>query len=126
MGIGLEVSNLSKNFGKKKILDKLSLSCNAGESIVILGESGMGKSVFMRIIGTLLEANSGNIKIGGTEIIGIHELKRSKVMRKIGFLFQNSGQMAFTTRYGRLLLCFCQSRPWGSWGMVEHTIAWPL
>ena len=90
-GVNVKVDNLIKSFGDRKVLRGLSFSCEAGESVIILGESGMGKSVMMRIIGTFLEADGGSIKIGDQEIIGITDRKREKVMNQIGFLFQYSG-----------------------------------
>ena len=90
-GIEVSVKNLKKSFGQREVLRGLSFDCKAGESVIILGESGMGKSVTMRIIGTFLEPNSGSVKIGGEEIVGITDRKKEAVMKKIGFLFQYSG-----------------------------------
>lgn len=90
-GVKIEAKNLKKSFGKREILHDVSFDCQPGESVVILGESGMGKSVMMRIVGMLLEATKGSVKIDGQEIVGITERAREKVMRKIGFLFQYSG-----------------------------------
>ena len=50
------------------MLKDVSFDCQEGESVIILGESGMGKSVMMRIIGMLLDATSGSIKIDGQKI----------------------------------------------------------
>jgi phospholipid/cholesterol/gamma-HCH transport system ATP-binding protein len=90
-GVSLVIKNLSKKFDTKYVLDGVSLDCNPSDSICILGESGTGKSVLMRIIGTLLEATSGSVKIDNTEIVGLPRSKNDKVMNKIGFLFQYSG-----------------------------------
>ena len=90
-GIKIEVENLKKSFGEREILHNVSFSCQPGESIVILGESGMGKSVMMRIVGMLLEATKGSVKLDGQETVGITERAREKIMQKVGFLFQYSG-----------------------------------
>ena len=90
-GIPVEVSHLRKEFGEREILRDVSFSINAGESLVILGESGMGKSVMLRIIGMLLDATDGSVKIDNEEIVGISDKKKEKVMKKVGFLFQYSG-----------------------------------
>ena len=90
-GVKVEAKNLKKSFGEREILHDVSFDCRPGESVVILGESGMGKSVMMRIVGMLLEATKGSVKIDGQEIVGITERAREKIMRKIGFLFQYSG-----------------------------------
>ena len=90
-GIEVKVENLRKSFGSREVLRGLSFDCKAGESVIILGESGMGKSVMMRIIGMFLEADSGSVKIGEQEVLGITDRKKEKVMKQIGFLFQYSG-----------------------------------
>ena len=90
-GIEVKISKLKKNFGEREILRGVSFKCKAGESVIILGESGMGKSVMMRVIGMLLSATSGSVKIGEQEIVGITERNMEKTMKNIGFLFQSSG-----------------------------------
>ena len=90
-GVEVKVSNLKKSFGTHDVLHGVNFNCQAGESVIILGESGMGKSVMMRIIGMLTEATSGSVKIGDQEIIGITERNMEKMMKNIGFLFQYSG-----------------------------------
>ena len=90
-GIEVKVENLKKQFGDKEILRGISFECKPEESVIILGESGMGKSVMMKIIGMLMEATSGSIKIGDQEIVGITERNIEKTMKNIGFLFQYSG-----------------------------------
>lgn len=89
-GSQIQISNLTKTFSKS-VINNLSFKCNSSESVVILGESGAGKSVLMRMIGMLLDATSGSIKIDDDEIVGIDAVKRDEVMEKVGFLFQYSG-----------------------------------
>ena len=90
-GSKVEIKELRKQFDKKVVLKDVSFDCQEGESVIILGESGMGKSVMMRIIGMLLDATSGSIKIDGQEIVGITDKNREKMMKQVGFLFQYSG-----------------------------------
>ena len=90
-GIEVKVKNLKKNFGQREILRGVSFTCKPSESVIILGESGMGKSVMMKIIGMLMDATSGSVKIGNQEIVGITERNMEKTMKNIGFLFQYSG-----------------------------------
>jgi phospholipid/cholesterol/gamma-HCH transport system ATP-binding protein len=87
----LEVAHLKKSFGEKNVIKELNFKCGEGESIVILGESGMGKSVTMRMIGMLLDPTSGSIKINGREIVGISDANKNDVMSRVGFLFQHCG-----------------------------------
>ena len=84
----LSVQNLVKNFGEKKVLTGIDLEVQKGESIVILGGSGSGKSVLIKIIATLISPTSGSIKIDGEEVSNISAKKRDKLMEKFGFLFQ--------------------------------------
>lgn len=85
----IEIKNLSKSFGKKKILDNLSLDIEEKKSIVILGRSGTGKSVLIKTITTLLEPDSGSIKIDGVEVTSLKSKEKDKLMNKFGYLFQN-------------------------------------
>ena len=89
-GFSIEVKNLKKQFNGREVLRGVDFKCRAGESVVILGESGTGKSVMMRIIGMMMDADSGSVKIDGREIVGISERKMEKMMKNVGFLFQNS------------------------------------
>lgn len=82
------VKNLTKNFGDKKVLNGIDLSVNKGESLVILGGSGSGKSVLIKTIVGLINATSGSIKIDDKETVNISTKKRDNLMEKFGFLFQ--------------------------------------
>lgn len=84
----LLIKNLTKNFGEKKVLKGIDLAAKKGESIVILGGSGSGKSVLIKIIATLIVASSGSIKIDGAEISNLNQKDSDKLMEKFGFLFQ--------------------------------------
>lgn len=84
----VEITNLVKNFGDKQVLTGVNLSVKKGESLVILGGSGSGKSVLIKIISSLLTASSGSVKIDNEEIIGMKPEARDRMMEKIGFLFQ--------------------------------------
>jgi phospholipid/cholesterol/gamma-HCH transport system ATP-binding protein len=64
------------------------LQAQKGESIVILGGSGSGKSVLIKIIASLINPTSGSIKIDGQEVVGIANQERDQLMEKFGFLFQ--------------------------------------
>jgi polar amino acid transport system ATP-binding protein len=64
----IEVKNLSKSFGKLKVLENVDLEVKKGEKIVILGGSGCGKSVFLRSLEMLEKPDSGTVSIMGEEI----------------------------------------------------------
>jgi len=84
----LVIENLVKNFASKEVLRGINLSVNQGESLVILGGSGSGKSVLIKIIATLITPTSGSIKIDGREVSNITSKNRDELMEKFGFLFQ--------------------------------------
>ncbi len=88
MSTKIIVSNLKKNFGEKQVLNSIDLQVNKGESLVILGGSGSGKSVLIKIISGLIAPTSGSIIIDGDETTSISDSSRDKLMAKFGFLFQ--------------------------------------
>ena len=63
----ISIQNLVKNFDEKEVLRGINLQVNKGESLVILGGSGSGKSVLIKIIATLISPSLGSIKIDGEE-----------------------------------------------------------
>jgi phospholipid/cholesterol/gamma-HCH transport system ATP-binding protein len=83
------INNLTKSFGSKKVLRGINLEVNKGESLVILGGSGSGKSVCIKIIATLMKPSSGSIQIDDQEITDLSSHERDDLMIKFGFLFQN-------------------------------------
>lgn len=84
----IEVSGVKKTFGPKVVLDGISLTVPKGESLVIIGGSGTGKSVLIKSILGLITPDSGSIKIDGEEVTGLRGAKRDALMRKFGMLFQ--------------------------------------
>jgi phospholipid/cholesterol/gamma-HCH transport system ATP-binding protein len=86
----IAVSGLKKSFGRKRVLDGLDLACGAGESLVVIGGSGTGKSVLVKCILGLLHPEAGSIRIDGIETVGMRRAAREKLMRRFGMLFQDS------------------------------------
>lgn len=84
------VKNIWKTFGGKNVLNGLSLEIPRGETLVIMGRSGCGKSVLLKIITGLLPADSGEIWFDGTEISRLKAKKLNAIRRKIGMLFQSA------------------------------------
>jgi phospholipid/cholesterol/gamma-HCH transport system ATP-binding protein len=86
--IKIKISNLHKSFGKNHVLNNINLDIISGTSLVIVGPSGTGKSVFIKtIIGTIIP-DYGNIFIDGIETSNISDSKRFSIMQNMGFLFQ--------------------------------------
>lgn len=84
----IEIRDLCKSFGNKIVLNNLNLDIKERESLVILGKSGSGKSVLIKNISTLMNPDSGSIKVDGHEITNLNEGDKFKLMNKFGYLFQ--------------------------------------
>lgn len=84
----IEITDLCKSFGTKQVLKGVTLSVDEGESLVIIGGSGTGKSVLLKCVLGLIKPDSGSIKIDGKETIGVSTSERDQLMRKFGMLFQ--------------------------------------
>ena len=87
-GPKIAVRGLKKSFGRKVVLDGIDLDIGVGESVVVIGGSGTGKSVLVKCILGLLQPDSGSIRIDGSETVGIGRTQREALMRKFGMLFQ--------------------------------------
>jgi phospholipid/cholesterol/gamma-HCH transport system ATP-binding protein len=85
----IEVRNLYKGFGGMQVLDDLSFELRKGENLVILGKSGSGKSVTIKCIVRLLNADSGSINVLGQDVNKMKEKELDAIRQKIGFLFQS-------------------------------------
>jgi phospholipid/cholesterol/gamma-HCH transport system ATP-binding protein len=84
----ISVRGLKKSFGPKRVLGGIDIDCAAGESLVIIGGSGTGKSVLIKCILGLLRPDAGSIRIDGVETVGMRAAERETLMRKFGMLFQ--------------------------------------
>ncbi|MCX5751467.1 MAG: ABC transporter ATP-binding protein [Candidatus Saganbacteria bacterium] len=86
----INIKNLHKSFGKKEVLQGVSLDVEQGETIAIIGPSGCGKSTLLRILLGLDSADSGSIFIEGEDICTISASAFQKIREKIGMVFQSS------------------------------------
>jgi phospholipid/cholesterol/gamma-HCH transport system ATP-binding protein len=84
------VENLHKSFGSQKVLSGISLAVNRGETLAVLGRSGTGKSVLLRLIIGLEKPDSGSIRLHGQDIAGLALDRMGEVRKKMGFLFQHA------------------------------------
>jgi phospholipid/cholesterol/gamma-HCH transport system ATP-binding protein len=98
------LNGVTKTFGERQVLRDVSLSVSRGETICIVGRSGTGKSVTLKLIIALLKPESGHIWIDGEDITRLEGQKLSRVRRKMGFLFQNAALFDFLTLYDNLAL----------------------
>ena len=86
----IRIRGLHKAFGDKVVLDGLDLDIGVGESVVVIGGSGTGKSVLLKCILGLLHPEAGSIEVDGEEVVGLRGQERDRVLRKFGMLFQNA------------------------------------
>jgi phospholipid/cholesterol/gamma-HCH transport system ATP-binding protein len=84
------VQNLHKTFGRHKVLDGISLHVNRGETLAVLGRSGTGKSVLLRLIIGIEKPDAGSIFIHGQDIAGLALDQMGEIRKKMGFLFQHA------------------------------------
>jgi phospholipid/cholesterol/gamma-HCH transport system ATP-binding protein len=84
----IRVRGLKKAFGQKVVLNGLDLDVGVGESVVVIGGSGTGKSVLLKCVLGLLQADSGSIQVDSDEVVGIDSAGREQINRKFGMLFQ--------------------------------------
>jgi phospholipid/cholesterol/gamma-HCH transport system ATP-binding protein len=85
----ISIKNLWKSFGKNEVLKGINLTVNKGEDLVILGRSGSGKSVTIKCLVGLVEADKGEIDVFGTDITNLKNEDLNKIRTRIGFMFQN-------------------------------------
>jgi phospholipid/cholesterol/gamma-HCH transport system ATP-binding protein len=84
----IEVRGLRKAFGRKTVLDGIDLEIERGESLVVIGGSGTGKSVMLKCILGLIRPDAGSVKIDGEEVTRLRVDERERLMLKFGMLFQ--------------------------------------
>src|ERR1700682_3010845 len=98
------LDHVAKSFGDRRVLQDFNLSIAPGEAICIVGRSGTGKSVTLKLIIALIKPDAGHIWIDGEDITRLEGKELSRVRRKMGFLFQNAALFDFLTLYDNLAL----------------------
>jgi len=86
----IRIRGLRKSFGNKHILRGIDLDVGIGESVVVIGGSGTGKSVLLKCILGILDPDEGTIEIDGQDVTRASRSDREKVMHKFGMLFQGA------------------------------------
>src|SRR5579863_5598383 len=87
--VAIFLEHVTKSFGDKTVLRDLSLPIRKGEALCLLGRSGTGKSVTLKLMISLLKPDKGHVWIGNEDISRLEREELSRVRRKIGFLFQS-------------------------------------
>ncbi|HJN22637.1 MAG TPA: ATP-binding cassette domain-containing protein [Rhodospirillales bacterium] len=86
----IRIRGLHKAFGTKVVLNGMDLDVGVGESVVVIGGSGTGKSVMLKCILGLLKTQRGSIEVDGKEVLGISLKEHERINNKIGMLFQGA------------------------------------
>ena len=103
-GLAIAFDHVSKAFGAKQVLRDVSFNVHPGEALCILGRSGTGKSVTLKLIVSLIKPDQGKIWIEQDEITHLNETQLTHVRRKMGFLFQDAALFDSLTLYENLAL----------------------
>jgi phospholipid/cholesterol/gamma-HCH transport system ATP-binding protein len=86
----IQVQSLSKSFGEQTVLNGISLEVAQGETLAVLGRSGTGKSVLLKLIIGLHQPDAGSIRVHGEEVTNLSLKELNEVRKKVGFLFQQA------------------------------------
>jgi phospholipid/cholesterol/gamma-HCH transport system ATP-binding protein len=89
-GPAVIVQGLHKSYGEQKVLNGLDLEVGSGQTVAVLGRSGTGKSVLLRLIVGLQKPDAGTIQMHGQVITGANLEEMNEIRKKIGFLFQHA------------------------------------
>ena len=108
--IKIKIRNLSKSFGKKHVLNGVDLDLYKGESLVVIGGSGTGKSVLIKCIQGLLKPDSGSIKINDIEIVNENSDVIDSMHSKMGMLFQGGALFDSLTVWENVAFDLIQNR----------------
>jgi phospholipid/cholesterol/gamma-HCH transport system ATP-binding protein len=106
----IEVCNLEKSFGTHQILEGVNFRIEKGESVVIIGRSGGGKSVLLKHLIALLMPDSGKVLIDGEDIVPMDERQLLRVRRKFGMLFQGAALFDSMTVAENIAFAFHRDR----------------
>src|SRR5215472_4361964 len=86
----IHVKGLRKSFGDQTVLNGIELEVAHGETLAVLGRSGTGKSVLLKLIIGLQKPDSGSIQIHGKDVAGLSTQDLNEIRKKVGFLFQQA------------------------------------
>jgi phospholipid/cholesterol/gamma-HCH transport system ATP-binding protein len=105
-----EVRGVHKSFGKRSVLRGVDLVINAGETVTLIGESGSGKSVLLKMLVGLVEPDAGEIRFLGRDIGAFSAAELQELRRRAGYVFQNDALFDSMTVLDNV-----------GYGLVEHT-----
>ncbi len=106
----IELTGVCKAFGRKVVLNGINFEVGKGESVVVIGGSGTGKSVLIKCILGLLTPDRGSIKIDGQEVTKLSRIDRADIMRKFGMLFQGGALFDSLTVWENITFALLQNK----------------
>jgi phospholipid/cholesterol/gamma-HCH transport system ATP-binding protein len=102
--IAVQFKQVTKSFGTQRILNDVSFHIEQGRALCVLGRSGTGKSVTLKLIMALMHPDSGEVWVDRDNVVGMGERDLSLVRRKLGYLFQDAALFDSLTLYENLAL----------------------
>jgi phospholipid/cholesterol/gamma-HCH transport system ATP-binding protein len=102
--IAVEFKRVTKTFGAKRVLNEVSFHIEQGQALCLLGRSGTGKSVTLKLIMALMRPDSGEVWVDQDNVVNMGEHGLSVVRRKLGYLFQDAALFDSLTLYENLAL----------------------
>jgi phospholipid/cholesterol/gamma-HCH transport system ATP-binding protein len=106
----IEITDIRKSLGGQPVLDGVTLNVKKGETVVVIGRSGCGKSVLLKHIIGLMHPDSGSIKVAGSEITSLRGRELYEVRKRFGMLFQGAALFDSLSVWENVGL-----------GLIEHT-----
>ena len=102
--IAVEFKRVMKSFGTKRVLNDVSFQIGQGQALCLLGRSGTGKSVTLKLIMALMRPDSGEVWVDQDNVVGMGEHRLSLTRKKLGYLFQDAALFDSLTLYENLAL----------------------
>jgi len=124
----IAVDDLHKSYGSRKVLNGITLSVSRGETLAVLGRSGTGKSVLLKLIIGLVDPDSGSVRIHGQDIAGLALDRMGDIRKNMGFLFQHAAlydsltvaeNVAFPLTHHRLDMSKSERADWAGHLLAE-------
>lgn len=119
----IEIRNLHKSFGSNLVLRGIDLDIDTGETLVIIGRSGCGKSVLIKHIVGLLSPDEGYVKVEGEIVEGLDTQSLYSLRRRFGFLFQGAALFDSMTVEENIALSLIESKKGFTEGEIANKVA---
>jgi phospholipid/cholesterol/gamma-HCH transport system ATP-binding protein len=98
----IRLANVRKHYGRREVLDDVSLTIDKGKRLGLIGPAASGKSVLLKLICGLEQASGGEIELLGTNVVGTREAELGELRKRVGMLFQNYALFDFLTVAGNV------------------------